>query len=103
MFAMKELDSSIDAAQLKDKDGKTLENEMEKEITLLGVTGLEDELQDNVAQCIKDFRTANIKMWMLTGDKEETATNIAVSCGIIDQKSNAPLKIDGEDKGALDK
>ena len=103
MFAMKELDSSIDAASLKDKDEKTLASEMEKDLDLLGVTGLDDELQDNVASCIKDFKTANIKMWMLTGDKEETAKNIAVSCGFIDQKCNKPITIDGETQDSLNK
>ncbi len=48
---------------------------------LLGVTGVEDKLQDDVAQTIECLREAGIKVWMLTGDKIETATCIAVSAG----------------------
>jgi P-type E1-E2 ATPase len=40
---------------------------------LLGVTAVEDLLQENVAISINDFRSAGIKVWMLTGDKGETA------------------------------
>ena len=50
----------------------------------MGVSGVEDLLQDNVKSCIEDFIAANIKVWMLTGDKGETAENIGKSCGIID-------------------
>ena len=60
---------------------------------MLGVTGLEDTLQDDVAQCIKDFRTARIKTWMLTGDKGETAHNIAISCGLIDPEKHDVFEI----------
>ena len=85
MFAQKELDKNLDIAAMKDKDEEELAKEVENDIELLGVTGLEDLLQDNVAKCIKDFRTAQIKVWMLTGDKGETAKTIAISCGLIDK------------------
>ena len=52
------------------------EEDLEDGCELLGITGLEDLLQDNVAECIKQFRAAKIKVWMLTGDKGETAENI---------------------------
>ena len=47
------------------------------------MSGVEDLLQDNVQTCIQDLICANIKVWMLTGDKGETAENIGKSCGII--------------------
>jgi magnesium-transporting ATPase (P-type) len=82
MFGMRELPS--------DTTKETLENmpheDFEGEITLLGVTGLEDLLQDDVKQCICEFREAKIKVWMLTGDKGETAETIGISCGLIDDK-----------------
>jgi phospholipid-transporting ATPase len=53
-------------------DDCTPEN-VEKDITLLGCTGVEDLLFDNVAKCIEDFRKAKMKVWMLTGDKGITA------------------------------
>lgn len=77
IFGMKHLDPSVD---YKNEDT----SEIEKDLEMLGVTGLEDLLQENVANCIKDFRRANIKVWMLTGDKGETAHNIAISCGLVD-------------------
>ena len=48
---------------------------------LLGITGVEDKLQDNVALVIESLRNAGIQVWMLTGEKVETATCIAISAG----------------------
>ena len=47
--------------------------EVESDIILTAVTGVEDILQENVKECIEDFRDAGIKVWMLTGDKGTTA------------------------------
>ena len=57
-------------------------------MTLLGCTGLEDKLQDEVAECIKDFKDAGIKVWMLTGDSGPTASSIARICGIFQNDEN---------------
>ena len=59
-----------------------LENNME----FLCVTGVEDLLQDEVANTIDNLRNAGMKVWMLTGDKVETATCISISAGIKDKK-----------------
>ena len=56
----------------------------EDDYTLVGITGVEDLLQDNVKQCITEYMDANIKVWMLTGDKGATARNIGKTCGILD-------------------
>lgn len=56
-------------------------NELEQEMELLGITGVEDKLQDEVALTIESLRGAGIQVWMLTGDKVETATCIAMSAG----------------------
>ena len=48
----------------------------------LGITGVEDKLQENVAQSLENMKNANIKVWMLTGDKIETAICIAISAGL---------------------
>ena len=50
---------------------------------LLGATAVEDRLQDNVPQTINDLQAAGIKIWMLTGDKLETAENIGYSCRLL--------------------
>lgn len=56
---------------------ESLENDME----FLGITGVEDKLQEDVSSTIEALREAGIKIWMLTGDKVETAFCIAISAG----------------------
>lgn len=99
MFAIKELPSDTTADSLKDKPDEDIENGLK----FLGGTGLEDLLQDNVAECIRDLREASIKVWMLTGDKKETANNIAISCGLLDKTNNSTVNIDAENKESLKK
>ena len=55
---------------------------LEIDMDFLGVTGVEDKLQENVCSSIEAIRHAGIKVWMLTGDKVETAKCIAISAGI---------------------
>jgi phospholipid-transporting ATPase len=71
------------------KDGKPnaiddLMEEIEKDLELIGATAIEDKLQDGVPQCLSHLTAAGIKVWMLTGDKEETAINIAYACSLLD-------------------
>ncbi|XP_076173411.1 phospholipid-transporting ATPase IF isoform X2 [Ptiloglossa arizonensis] len=56
-------------------------DQMENGLTLLGVTAIEDRLQDGVQDTLESLRVAGIKIWVLTGDKAETAENIAFLCG----------------------
>lgn len=51
-------------------------DKIEKDMILLGVTGIEDKLQEGVPETIKQLRDANIRVWVLTGDKRETAISI---------------------------
>ena len=55
---------------------------VEREIVLLGCTAVEDKLQEKVHSSITRFYQAGIKVWMITGDKLQTAENIANSAGI---------------------
>ena len=64
-----------------------ISNHVEIDLLLLGATIVEDKLQDDVNETIKSLQLANIKIWMLTGDKMSTAFNIALSCNLL-QKSN---------------
>ncbi|XP_023288917.1 phospholipid-transporting ATPase ID, partial [Orussus abietinus] len=57
--------------------------EIEKDMTLLGATAIEDKLQDGVPQAIANLSLAGIKVWVLTGDKQETAINIGYSCQLL--------------------
>ncbi|XP_030068472.1 phospholipid-transporting ATPase VB isoform X2 [Microcaecilia unicolor] len=59
---------------------------LETKLTLLGATGIEDRLQEGVPDTIAALREAGIQIWVLTGDKQETAINIAYSCQLLDQK-----------------
>ncbi|KAH8303713.1 hypothetical protein KR018_001973 [Drosophila ironensis] len=56
---------------------------IECNLDLLGATAVEDALQDDVADTLVSLQAAGIKIWVLTGDKVETALNIALSCGHI--------------------
>jgi phospholipid-transporting ATPase len=64
-------------------DIDTLEDVIESNLTLLGATAIEDRLQDGVPECIAELVKAGINIWVLTGDKEETAINIAVACNLV--------------------
>jgi magnesium-transporting ATPase (P-type) len=57
--------------------------DLEKGFTLLGVTGVEDLLQDDVKECITNFKDAGIRVWILTGDKDGTAHQIGISSGVL--------------------
>lgn len=56
---------------------------IECDLTLLGATGIEDKLQDGVPEAIEALRQAGIKVWVLTGDKQDTAISIARSCKLL--------------------
>ncbi|XP_028856321.1 probable phospholipid-transporting ATPase IF isoform X5 [Denticeps clupeoides] len=54
---------------------------IERDLELLGATGVEDKLQEKVQETIEALRLAGIKVWVLTGDKHETAVSVSLSCG----------------------
>ncbi|XP_072162375.1 phospholipid-transporting ATPase VD isoform X2 [Bemisia tabaci] len=58
---------------------RELYSEMENHLSLIGATGIEDLLQEGVPETISALRSAGIVVWVLTGDKPETAINIAYS------------------------
>ncbi|KAG5645430.1 hypothetical protein DXG03_006254 [Asterophora parasitica] len=61
---------------------------IEKELFLLGATAIEDKLQDGVPDTIHTLQMAGIKVWVLTGDRQETAINIGMSCRLISESMN---------------
>jgi len=65
-------------------------DEIETNLELHGVTGIEDRLQDDVASTIIKMTNAGIRVWMLTGDKTETAINIGIATGLL------PVEAKGE-------
>ena len=54
---------------------------LESELELLGASGVEDRLQPGVQETLESLRSAGIRVWVLTGDKVETAVNVSFSCG----------------------
>eukprot|EP00842_Homolaphlyctis_polyrhiza_P006347 jgi/Hompol1/6713/HPOL_005065-RA len=56
---------------------------IERNLNLLGATAIEDKLQEGVPECIAMLQEAGIKIWVLTGDKMETAINIGYSCNLL--------------------
>ena len=62
-----------------------LNNKMERNLQLLGSTGINDELQDDLEDTLDYFIKTGIKVWVLTGDKFDTAKSIAFSCKLITQ------------------
>uniref|UniRef100_A0A668A2K0 Phospholipid-transporting ATPase n=1 Tax=Myripristis murdjan TaxID=586833 RepID=A0A668A2K0_9TELE len=57
--------------------------QIENNLMLLGATAIEDKLQDGVPETIAKLAKADIKIWVLTGDKKETAENIGFSCELL--------------------
>ncbi|KAK4267270.1 hypothetical protein QN277_024070 [Acacia crassicarpa] len=62
-----------------------LSDVMERELILVGATAVEDKLQKGVPQCIDKLAQAGLKLWVLTGDKMETAINIGFACSLLRQ------------------
>ncbi|XP_019319480.2 phospholipid-transporting ATPase IC [Panthera pardus] len=72
--------------------------EIEKDLILLGATAIEDKLQDGVPETISKLAKADIKIWVLTGDKKETAENIGFACELLTEDMTICY---GEDINAL--
>lgn len=73
------LDAFNDIANRNEKMALAFE-EIESNLILVGSTAVEDKLQDDVANTLERLRMSGIKIWVLTGDKIETAINISNSC-----------------------
>ena len=67
----------------KDELVENVQSEIETGMSLVGSTAIEDKLQEEVKETIEAFKETGIKVWVLTGDKVETAINIGYSCGLL--------------------
>ncbi|XP_054466422.1 probable phospholipid-transporting ATPase IM [Anoplopoma fimbria] len=85
------------STSLDDREAKLdeLYEEIEKDLLLLGSTAIEDKLQDGVPQTIEQLSKADIKIWVLTGDKQETAENIGYSCNLLREEMNEVFVVSG--------
>ncbi|XP_070106724.1 phospholipid-transporting ATPase FetA isoform X4 [Equus caballus] len=109
MVAYRELDNAFFQAwskkhseaclSLEDRENKisNVSEEIEKDLMLLGATAIEDKLQDGVLETIITLNKAKIKMWTLTGDKQETAVNIAHACNIFEDEMDEIFIVEGKD------
>ncbi|XVF84838.1 hypothetical protein PTKIN_Ptkin17bG0071800 [Pterospermum kingtungense] len=75
-------------SSLRDREKKLDEvaELIEKDLVLIGATAIEDKLQEGVPNCIETLSRAGIKIWVLTGDKMETAINIAYACNLLNNE-----------------
>ncbi|XP_071844250.1 phospholipid-transporting ATPase ID-like isoform X2 [Apostichopus japonicus] len=109
-LAMKEIDqdfynqwrkkfhtASISVENREEKMDEVYE-EIETEMTLIGATAIEDKLQDGVPMTIENLHKANIKLWVLTGDKQETAINIGYSCNLLNEEMKEMFIVDQTDE-----
>ncbi|KAI7889242.1 uncharacterized protein EV154DRAFT_604236 [Mucor mucedo] len=79
-----EMKEASTAVEKRSEKIAQVQEKMEVNLKLLGATGIEDKLQEGVPQCIEDLRRAGIKVWVLTGDKLETAINIGYASNLLD-------------------
>ena len=82
---------------------KMLERVAEKvevNLQIIGATAIEDKLQQGVPRCIADLAHAGIKIWVLTGDKEETAINIGYACKLLTNQMKL-ICVNQSDVGAI--
>ncbi|GAB2277741.1 Alanine--tRNA ligase [Dionaea muscipula] len=84
---LKQWQSSYDAASTaligRAAKLRQVASDVEKNIDILGVSGIEDKLQEGVPEAIESLRMAGIKVWVLTGDKQETAISIGYSSKLL--------------------
>ncbi|XP_039955977.1 probable phospholipid-transporting ATPase IA isoform X4 [Bactrocera neohumeralis] len=71
------------ALQYRERKVEDASNLIENNLILLGATAIEDKLQEGVPETIASLLEAGIYIWVLTGDKQETAINIGYSCKLI--------------------
>ena len=76
--------------------------EIECDMKLVGVTAIEDKLQDGVPETIANLQMAGIKIWVLTGDKQETAINIGYSCQLLTDDMVDIFIVDGISKSDVE-
>ena len=78
------------ASSFEDRDALMAEcsTAIERDLHMVGVCAIEDKLQDGVPEAIFTLLEAGLKVWVLTGDKQETAISIAVSCNLIKEPQN---------------
>ncbi|GJQ11831.1 hypothetical protein GpartN1_g3622.t1 [Galdieria partita] len=91
---MKEYQAAQRTIKNRSEALSSVQKSLEKDMEVIALTGVEDKLQDGVRETIEKLQHAGIRIWMLTGDKVETATNIAISSRLV-QRSKGIYTITG--------
>lgn len=99
------MEHELAAAAIQDREDKleAVSDSIERDLTLLGGTAIEDRLQEGVPDTIALLAEAGIKLWVLTGDKVETAINIGFSCNLLNNDMELIVfKIEDEQMSTAD-
>ncbi|KAJ3349337.1 hypothetical protein GGF32_005659 [Allomyces javanicus] len=80
----------------RDEAMDEIAEELERDLVLMGATAIEDKLQDQVPETIAKLLAAGIRIWVLTGDKVETAITIGFACNLLERSQNL-IVIQGDD------
>ncbi|KAF9259302.1 phospholipid-translocating P-type ATPase [Marasmius fiardii PR-910] len=75
--------ASVQLENRNERMAEVVKEVLERDMELLGLTGVEDKLQEGVRSTLEVLRNAGVKIWMLTGDKVETARCIAISTKLV--------------------
>lgn len=88
------------ATSIENRDKKLTDvaYEVETGLHIVGATAIEDKLQDGVPETISKLGKAGIKLWVLTGDKRETAIEIGYSTKVLTPKMHLTEVVDGPAK-----
>lgn len=92
------------AASIVNREDKldAVADTIERNLMLVGGTAIEDRLQDGVPTTISLLADGGIKLWVLTGDKVETAINIGFSCNLLDNSMELlVIRVENGDKGSV--
>ncbi|TFK47398.1 phospholipid-translocating P-type ATPase [Heliocybe sulcata] len=84
-------DAATQSIKNRDEEIDKANEQIEHSLTILGATALEDKLQEGVPEAIETLHRAGIKLWILTGDKVQTAIEIGFSCNLL--KSDMEIMI----------
>ncbi len=79
----KKYQNALTSTNNREENVNKVAEEIEIEFDLVGTTAIEDKLQDDVGDTLEFIKAAGIKVWVLTGDKIETAVNIGISCKLL--------------------
>ncbi|KAG0256950.1 hypothetical protein DFQ27_005390 [Actinomortierella ambigua] len=93
----KDYDEAANSIHNRDENIELVCEDIEHSLLLIGGTAIEDRLQEGVPECIALLIKAGIKLWVLTGDKTETAINIGFACNLL-QRDMILIIIQAQDK-----